>query len=142
MFVRLNNKKYLRTPTMHISEFDAERRIPVSNSFFFRFNKKVISLYSNIIHFLNLFLSAQCNVQNTRNFTNYIKFLKVAQNTATRNKDLIELLYVALLRFVKKPSLFDNNYHDLIEVDALHRNLHEMSHHYSYVDSQYIGEFG
>lgn len=72
-----------------------------------------------------LIFSKKCDdVQATQNFAEYISFLKIARTTHTENIKFRNCLFLALLKFVEKPTLF-NNQTELVEVDKLHQNLYE-----------------
>lgn len=74
---------------------------------------------------LCLVFSKKCeDVQATKNFAEYISFLKIALNTRTINNDIMNRLFLALLKFVQKPTLFDNK-EQLAEADKLHQKLYE-----------------
>lgn len=76
------------------------------------------------------FHSVKLTSKNMQNFTEYIKILKVVKYSTTRNKDLINLVDGAIYYCAStKPSLFNNNNHQLIEVDALYRTLYENLNH-------------
>lgn len=56
------------------------------------------------------------------NFADYIEILKVLRNVCTQNREFLKLVWNSLLRFVEKPSLF-NNSTELFKVDELHTEL-------------------
>lgn len=69
-------------------------------------------------------LRSDCEILKTQNFTKYIKFIKVAQNTHTKNVNIKKQLYWSFYKFVEDPFLFDN-LGDLIEIDPIHQNSYQ-----------------
>lgn len=72
-----------------------------------------------------------------QSFDDYIKILKILRNTCTRNENFSKLVLNAFLRFVKKPSLF-NNLEELFEVDELHTTLYRLGNFHTQVGGDQI----
>lgn len=56
------------------------------------------------------------------NFQDYIYILKILKNSCVQNGEFSELVWKSFVKFVEKPSLF-NNLTELFEVDELHTSL-------------------
>lgn len=61
----------------------------------------------------------------TENFTEYIRYLRLALNSGSRNPALVLILYYKLLDFAGSPALFKAPSTVLFEMDHLHRNLYD-----------------
>lgn len=70
---------------------------------------------------ISKFLRGKCNPKKMENFTDYIKFLKILQNTRTKNVNLLTI-FRTFFTFIRKPSLF-NNLTELFAIDELHTSL-------------------
>lgn len=75
-----------------------------------------------IIFFVNIF-SRRCDPQNAQNFTEYKTVLKIARNISKFG--LLDIIYNALFKFLRRPHLFNRENNELFEVDSLHQDLYK-----------------
>lgn len=63
-------------------------------------------------------------MQRSKDFTDYIKLLKIIRNVGCFDREMCENVFFAYLKFVDRPEMFQNA-PQLDEVDRLHIDLFE-----------------